>query len=63
VGQGNGAAAEEREVHAEDRESGQRRRNDDGESHDRKYVDGAINQQLLTDETERPGETGARQAH
>ena len=63
MGQRIRATAKERKVHSQHSQASQRRCNDDGESHDRKGVDGAIHQQLLADEPERAGEAGARQAH
>ena len=50
-------------VHPQHGKAGQRRRNDDGESHHRKSVDRAIHQEFLSDEPERAREAGARQPH
>src|SRR5262245_65801516 len=58
-----GTTAEQREIHAEHGETGQRRRDDDSKSHDREDVDGAVDKQLLANKAKRPRKAGAPEAH
>ena len=52
------ATAEQRKVHPQHGQAGQRRRNHDRESHDREHVNGAVDKELLTDEAERSRKAG-----